>query len=159
MVFRAVNKYNSTMPYISEKYLPFYLEGRSFGKLLKHHLDADDLVDLILKTSGKALHVVLRESCMQAASKLETGKVKNVWIVEHDDEIKAAGGDSAAAYEVWVAGRVDELVYATETEVIDAMNERVGGGSEDEDEDEEEDDNDDDEEEDDNDDDDEEEDE
>lgn len=138
MVLSAVNKYNSAMPYISEKYMPFYLEGRSFHKLLKHHLDTDDLVDLVLKTSGKALHVVLRESCMQAASKLETGKVKNEWIANEQKEIKAAGGDADAAYEAWVAGRVDELVYATETEVIDAMNERVGGSSDDDDEDDEE---------------------
>jgi hypothetical protein len=136
------------MPHIEEKYLALYLEGRH-DKLLKHHLDTEDLVDLVLTTKGrdpqmslgKSLNAVIRDSCVEAAKKLETGKIKNVWIAEHEDEIKAAGGDSAGAYQAWVTGRIDELTYATEGEVVGAMEERVGVSEEnDDDEDDEEDD-------------------
>ncbi len=131
------------MPYNEEKYLPFYLEGRNYPKLLKHHLDIDDLVDLILATNSKSLNAVIRESCAEAAKKLETGKVKKAWLAEHAAEIGGVGtldadGAAAKSYQAWVDGRIDELAYATETGVIDAMNDRFGGESEDEEDDEDE---------------------
>jgi hypothetical protein len=124
---------------IKTGYWCFYLEGRR-ERLLRNDIDLDKLADSLLERGG-VLHDVLQAACEAAAAPMNAGKVKRVWLEEHADEIKAAGGDGEEAFGDWRAGRVDELASAMEPSLIEALEEdETSDGDDGEDEDEDEDD-------------------
>jgi hypothetical protein len=115
-----------SMPHIRDKYWDFYVDGRE-ARALKHDIDVDDVANK-LRDGDVALRDAVLAACVAVAQPLGTSKAKRKWIDEHQDEIAEAGGSAEQAHDAWVRGRVDELAYMLEPEVINAV---AGGGDED----------------------------
>jgi len=116
---------------IKERYWGFYVEGRE-AKALKNDIDIEELAASVV-SGAVELRAAVRSACEEVARTLEIPKAKRKWIQEHEDEIKEAGGDSEIAHQAWINGRVDELVYLIEPDVVDAL---AGDGEDGDDEDE-----------------------
>ncbi len=108
----------------------FYLMGREERRLLKHEIDleaaakrfvAENPVDYVWREW-------LREACSQA-EKLVSTRSKNEWLREYAKEITASGVDENVAYRWYLAGRVDELCYALEEELIAHIGNEVDDAS------------------------------
>jgi hypothetical protein len=110
------------MPHIQEEYWTFYLDGRVY-RTLKNDIDPGDLAARLMVPNGKSLRDTVMAASRAVAAPLESGKTKQRWIAEHDADIKAAGGDADAAFKAWLEGRVDELAYVLEPDVLAAMGE------------------------------------
>lgn len=128
------------MAKITGDYWQFYLEGREQRRLLKHDIAEDALAADMVRT-GASFRDVVTAACTKVAAPLDGGKAKKIWIAEHGDQITAAGGDAEAAYAAFLLGRVDELAYALEPGVVEALGEQFGDGEEEDDEEDEEDEN------------------
>ena len=100
-------------------YIPFYLEGRD-AKLLKADIDTQRIAEDVAAGKG-TIHELLADAVSKAAKGLDVDKAKRRWIEAWEDEIKEAGGDSEAAHEHFTQGRVDELVYRLEPEVLEDL--------------------------------------
>jgi hypothetical protein len=123
------------MANITGDYWQFYLDGRREGRLLKHDIAEDALVEEMVRT-GASFRNTISAACGRAAAPLESGKIKKRWVTDHENAIRIAGGDADLAYSSYLQGRVDELGYALEQDVVDAMEQHFGDEDEDEDEDE-----------------------
>jgi len=123
---------------ITGDYWQFYLEGRGTKRLIKHDIAESDLVERMV-TDGVPFRETIREACRKASVSLEHSNLKKAWVAAHADAIKAAGGDAEVAYAAYLHGCTDELAYALEQDVVDALSARLGADEEDEDEDEDED--------------------
>lgn len=113
------------------EYLPFYLEGRD-AKLVKNDIDEDDLAQQIVDT-GKTPYDVLHAAAEAAVKVIAVDqRKKKLWLNEHEDDVKEAGGSADDAWNAFIAGRTDELCSALETPVLEALEEIVFEGDEDE---------------------------
>lgn len=123
------------MTEISGKYWDFYIEGRE-ARGLKHDIDIDDVAEK-LRPGGATLRDAILAACDAAAKPLDSGKSKRTWIAERTEDIAEAGGNAEEAYRAWLKGRIDELAYMLEPEVINALaGENVEDTSDDDEEDE-----------------------
>lgn len=120
-------------------YWQFYLEGRCERRRLKNDID-DEAVTEEMVRMGTPLRDAVLSASARAAAPLEAGKAKRSWISEREEEIKAAGGDTDAAYAAYVQGRIDDLALVVEEGVLDVLSQRFGDDAEGEDDEEEEDD-------------------
>lgn len=111
--------------FIKREFWIYYMMGRSEKRLLKTDTTEDDLVTAILAPDAEPLRDVLLEVCRNAAKPLETGKTKRKWLEDHREEI--GSDDPEEAYKAWLHGRVDELAYALEGDVITALGLEVEG--------------------------------
>lgn len=130
------------MATIKGDYWQFYLDGRLQKRQLKSDIDEEALVEEMVG-AGASLRDTIASACDRAAAPLLSGKAKRQWIVEHEAEIKEAGGDADVAYAAYLQGRTDDLAYSVEQSVIEALDQRFGDeddddGDDDEDEEEEE---------------------
>jgi len=115
------------------EYLPFYLEGRD-AKLVKNDIDDDDLAQQIVDT-GKTPYEITHAAAETAVKVLAVDpRKKRLWLNEHEDDLKEAGGSADDAWNAFIAGRTDELCSALETPVLEALGEIIFEGDEDEDE-------------------------
>lgn len=124
--------------FVSKNYWPFYLEGRA-DKLLRHDIDIDALVTRLTSNDDVSLRDAVREACATAASALAGSKDQRKWVDKHKTAIADAGGDSDAAHSAWRQGRIDELAYSLEQDVVDAISDEVLDEEEEEDDDDEDD--------------------
>lgn len=125
-----------SMASIKGDYWQFYMDGRCEKRRLKNDIDEEALVEEMVG-EGTPLRDAVLFACARAAAPLEGGKAKRQWTEEHKDAIKTAGGDADAAYGAYLQGRVDDLAYAIEEAVLDALDQRFGDdeGKEDDDDD------------------------
>jgi hypothetical protein len=121
------------MATIQGDYWQFYLEGRCEKRRLKNDIDEDALVEEMVR-KGTPLRDAVLSACLRAAAPLEAGKARRAWVSEHEDEIRAAGGDSNAAYAAYLQGRTDDLAYVVEEGVVDALDQRFGDNDDDDEE-------------------------
>jgi hypothetical protein len=115
------------MPEIKDKYWDFYIQGRE-DRTLKHDVDVDELAKK-LRAGDVAFRDAVLAACDAVAQPLSGGKAKRKWLDEHQEEIAQAGGSAEQAHAAWVKGRVDELAYMLEPDVINALAD-VGDGDE-----------------------------
>ena len=118
-------------------YAMFYLEGRD-ERLIKADIDTAELARAVVDGKG-TVHEQLRAAVAKAAEPLRVDRKKRQWISDWEEEIDKAGGDKEEAYNHFCEGRIDELIYALEPDVIEEMTTIVTGEDDGEDEDEEED--------------------
>jgi hypothetical protein len=104
---------------VKSDYVFFYLEGRE-AKLLKADIDTGVIAEQVIADKG-TIHELLHAAVSAAAKGLEVDRQKKRWISDYEDEIAAAGGDSDAAYRHFCDGRIDELVYRLEPEVLEDL--------------------------------------
>lgn len=97
-------------------YAFFYIEGRD-EKLLKHDIDTEEIAKAVLAGKG-SIHELAHKAATTAAEPLRIDRKKNLWMDNYEDDIKTAGGDTEAAYEHYLAGRIDELTTRLETEIV-----------------------------------------
>lgn len=118
----------------NEKSWRFYLMGREERRLIKHTIDLHALaIDLVQEHHPRddRWHDVLIEKCRTAAKEIST-RTKNDWLRENASAITAAGLRPEQAYDAYLAGRVDELRYALEEELIERLADVVGDDDDDE---------------------------
>jgi hypothetical protein len=123
------------MPNIDPRCWIFYLEGRGERRLLKSPQSESDIANIVLKSGGDVREAIMA-ACRRAATPLEVGKAKSRWLAESKEAISEAEVDGDAAYAAFLQGRIDELAYATEENVLVEIGNAVGaeGGDEDDDE-------------------------
>jgi hypothetical protein len=121
---------------VKAEYIFFYLEGREARKL-KADIDTQAIAEQVLAGKGD-IHELLHKAVSDAAKGLMVDRQKRQWLGDFEDEIKESGGDGDAAYEHYCRGRVDELVFILEPEVLSDLDEDADDGEEEEDDDEEE---------------------
>jgi len=102
-------------------YVFFYLEGRE-AKRLRADIDTEAIAEQVLAGKG-TIHDLLHKAVSDAAKGLEVDRQKRRWLADYEDEVKEAGGDGEEAYKHFCAGRVDELVYMLEPDVVEALDE------------------------------------
>lgn len=100
-------------------YVFFYLEGRE-AKRLKADIDTAVIAEQVAAGKG-TIHELLHKAVSDAAKGLEVDRQKRRWLSDYEDEIKQAGGDGEAAYRHYCDGRIDELVYVLEPEVLECL--------------------------------------
>jgi len=105
-------------------YATFYIEGRE-DRLLKHDIDTDEIARLVMNGKG-TIHELLLKASKAAAEPLLVARKKRTWIEEFEAEIKTAGGDAEEAYRHYIDGRVDELAFSLEQEVVESLGEACG---------------------------------
>jgi hypothetical protein len=116
-------------------YAFFYLEGRE-AKVLRADIDTAAIAEQVLAGKG-GIHELLHKAVSDAAKGLEVDRQKRRWLADYEDEIKDAGGNGDSAYRHYCDGRIDELVYQLEPEVVEDIGIEIGGeetGAEDDDE-------------------------
>lgn len=113
------------------EYAFFYLEGRE-AKLLKADIDTAAIAERVMAGDG-SVHELLHKAVSDAAKGLELDRQKRRWLADSEDEIKEAGGDGDEAYRHYCEGRVDELVYQLEPEVLEDIGIEIGDEEEEED--------------------------
>ncbi len=99
----------------------FYLMGREERRLIKHEIDLEAAAKKFVAENAPldgSWKGWLREACNQAARSVST-RSKNEWMRENAEAITASG--IVHAYDLYLAGRVDELYYALEAELIGAI--------------------------------------
>ncbi len=104
---------------ITGDYWLFYDIGRD-EKLLKNDIDVATLGEKLVQRGGD-LRTAIYEAAESAAKPLESGKHRRAWIEEYQTEISKAGGSDESAYAAYLRGRIDELAYALEEDVREAM--------------------------------------
>lgn len=110
---------------IRGKYWEFYLEGRAEKRLPKHDRDLAQDVAKEMIEKGTSLRVGLESVAAKAIAPLESGSRRRGWVADHEEQIRAAGGDVDLAYRSYLGGRAAELAYAYEEEVIEALGETL----------------------------------
>lgn len=123
---------------IKHAYWCFYLEGRR-ERLLRTDIDLSKIL-ADMKKNGTSLRDTLYAACQAAGAPMDAGKIKRVWLAEHDEDIGKAGGDTDEAFKAWREGRIDELAYALEIDLVDVMADELGVDDEEEDDDDDDDD-------------------
>lgn len=113
-------------------YAFFYLAGRE-AKLLRTDIDTAAIAEQVLAGKGD-IHALLHKAVSDAAKGLEVDRQKRRWLADYEDEIKEAGGDNDVAYRHFCDGRIDELVYQLEPEVVEDIGDEIGGGEDDDEE-------------------------
>ncbi len=111
----------------------FYLMGREERRLIKHEIDLEAAAKRFVAENAPMdgnWMGWLREACRQAAKSVST-RSKNEWLRENADEISASGMAESHALNLYLAGRVDELHYALEEELIGAIASAVDDGTDD----------------------------
>lgn len=97
--------------------------GREERRLIKHTIDLHEVaIDLVQHHHPRddRWHDVVLERCRTAAKETST-RTKNDWLRENASVITAAGIRPDQAYDIYLAGRVDELRYALEEELIECL--------------------------------------
>lgn len=115
-------------------YVFFYLEGRE-AKPLKADIDTAVIAEQVLADKGTP-HDLLHKAVSDAAKGLEVDRQKRRWLADYEEEISSAGGDGEEAYRHYCAGRVDELVYRLEPDVLEDLDEDADDGDEEDEDDE-----------------------
>lgn len=110
---------------MKESYAPFYIAGRA-DRLIKSDVDTEEIAALVLKGNG-SIHELLVKAVTEVAAPLRVDRKKKAWYEEYEDEIKEAGGDQEEAYRHYLQGRIDELVFQLEPEVLDELEISLGG--------------------------------
>ena len=101
-------------PHTNQKVWSFYLDGRG-EKLLRHDLSDAELAKEVM-ASDQPPRVAILAACQAVAAPLLVGKARAKWVVSNQDRLD--GMDAKTAYEAWVNGRIDELAYALEADVL-----------------------------------------
>jgi hypothetical protein len=136
---------------ITGDYLNFYLDGRAEERMVKRLRRDISLPDLVTKiVDGTPFRAALAEVSEAAVAPLKRGTahrtwVEKTWIFDNQEAITASGGDSSVAVAAYLQGISDEIAYALEAKVADALAEELGDEEEDDDDEEGEEDEDDDE--------------
>jgi hypothetical protein len=115
------------MATIKGDYWKFYLDGRYEKRLLKHEIEEAVLVERM--DSGTPFREAIAEACAKVTVPLETGKRKREWLAVHQADLVGLNADEA--YAAYLQGRVDELAYALEQNVLTALGDRFLGKEED----------------------------
>ncbi len=110
-------------------YAFFYLEGRE-ERTLKADIDTTEIAKKMCEDGG-SIHERLHEAASKAAQSLFVDRKKRQWLEDFEEDIKTAGVDPDQAYAAWCEGRVDELVFTIEGEVVEEMNAFLHGDEED----------------------------
>ena len=105
-------------------YVWFYLEGRE-AKALRADIDTAAIAEQVMAGKGD-LHALLHKAVSEAAKGLEVDRQKRRWLADYEDDIKEAGGDGEAAYRHYCDGRIDELVYQLEPDVLEDIAVEIG---------------------------------
>ncbi len=106
----------------------FYLMGREERRLIKHEIDLVGAAEKFVAETGPqdgedgepGWRSWLKEACGEAAKSVST-RSKNEWLRENAEALTASGMTESYAYAWYIAGRVDELYYALEEELIGAI--------------------------------------
>lgn len=114
-------------------YACFYLEGRE-DRVLRSDIDTEEIAQRVLDGKGD-IHDLVKKAAAAAAEPLRIDRKKRRWIEDSADEIKAAGGDNEEAYNHYLDGRVDELVYRLESDVLEDIGALISDEDPDDDED------------------------
>lgn len=119
---------------MNEDLISFYLAGRavkSLGRLKKSIADPDEIAEKII--AGTAVRAAISDACAEAAKPTLTDrKRKTAWLTENKDDLPTAPSSSSNddAWAAYCQGMADELAYAIEPDVLDALE---GDGEDDED--------------------------
>lgn len=119
---------------MKEHYVPFYIEGRE-AKALKNDIDTMAIAEDVSAGKG-TIHELLHKAATAIATAAGADRSKRTWLEENEDEIKAAGGDKDEAWAHYRDGRIDELVYQLEPDVIQDLDDPQGEDDDEGDEDE-----------------------
>ncbi len=107
------------MTAIKRKYWGFYLLGRE-ERRLRNEIDPAVVARGILDEEEASLAQAVTTACEGAAASI-SARVKKNWLADHETEIRESGVDAEEAYRSWIAGRVDELAVAIESDVAAAL--------------------------------------
>jgi hypothetical protein len=117
---------------IDKRYLTFYLEGREdvIDGGVEAEFDIDALVRAIRKTDNisAGLHSVTRTAAEKTFAHLETTSERAEWIDEHHQALEAGGHDVDDAYLAFCVGRIDEVRYMLEQDVVGRLIDLDGEG-------------------------------
>lgn len=115
------------MANISKEYWPFYLQGRDAKRIRQRDFDVEAVADSIVQ-NGTPVREAIYAACVEIYKPYADGRAKRKWLEE--PSVQAALGDlpgpalhSDPAYAAYHQGLVDELAYAMEQNVLDAMEE------------------------------------
>jgi hypothetical protein len=109
-----------SMPHITAKYWDFYVEGREARTLKLDRIYPEDIANK-LRAGETTLRDAILAACESIALLSVSSGSKRTWISRHEAAIAEAGGDAEAAHMAWIRGRIDELAYVVEPEVISAL--------------------------------------
>lgn len=98
-------------------YACFYLEGRE-DRVLRSDIDTLEIAQLVIDGKGE-IHDLVKKAAAAAAEPLRVDRKKRRWIEDSAEEIKLAGGSNEDAYAHYLDGRIDELVYRLEGDVVE----------------------------------------
>ena len=112
------------------EFIFFYLEGRD-ARLLRNDIDLEKLATDVCNGQG-TVYEVLHLAAEDAAKEIRSERHKKKFADSYDDEIAEVGNDVTTAYEHFVNGRIDELVFRLEPDLTEALGE-VDDDDEDED--------------------------
>ena len=113
---------------IDQKCWDFYLEGRE-ERALRNDLSEAHIAAQVRKQSIASPREVIMAACEKVGELFDTGRVKRKWLADHGEEIKAQGCDGEKAYHAWMRGRIDELAYSVESNVLAEMAEEGSGSA------------------------------
>jgi hypothetical protein len=121
------------MAIIKKEHWYFYLLGRGEKRLPKIDLDEAALAKAIVDEAPldkfyenhSPLRHLIFDACKKALTPLAVGRRRTQWLAEHAAEIAEADGDGDAAYNAWLAGITDELVYSLEESVLGELSAMV----------------------------------
>lgn len=122
---------------MKEDLIDFYLAGRavkSLSRLRKYLADPDEIAEKIL--AGTPVRAAISEACEAAAKQVEADrKRKAAWLADlAENSDSPLNGNGEAAWKAYCQGMADELAYAIDADVLDALE---GEGDDDDDDDDE----------------------
>jgi len=82
-----------------------------------------EIAESILAGEESSLHNAIFAACAKAADEHLTDRVKKRWLAKNKDRIEETGCDPEQAYQAWRHGKIDELAYAIESNVLEALEE------------------------------------
>lgn len=117
---------------IDKRYASFYLEGRE--AISEDGIEAEVDLDTLGKQAlacdnvSQGLYSITREAAAKMLGYLETSQERADWIRERKGELDDVDPDTA--YLAYCVGRIDEVRYTMEQEVVGRMIEMQDGGAE-----------------------------
>lgn len=117
---------------IDKRYVSFYLEGREAISEdgIEAEVDLDTLGKqvLVCDNVSQGLYSITREAAAKMLGYLETSQERADWARERKGELDDVDPDTA--YLAYCVGRIDEVRYTMEQEVVGRMIEMQDGGAE-----------------------------
>lgn len=122
---------------VPPKYLEFYLDGRD-ERILKNQIDLGVIAHRLQEPDPPSLRDAVYAAAESVGAAHVSGRTRRKWIDEHSEAIAKADGDGDGAYAAWLQGRVDELAFKLESQIVETLGELLpsqGDGGEDDDDD------------------------